>query len=70
MRLKEIREEKGFSQSQIAEILHIKQNTYSQYETEKRQIPLSCLIALSCFYNVSVDYLLSLTNVEEKYPVD
>lgn len=70
MRLKEIRENRNFSQLKIASVLNIKQNTYSQYETEKRQIPIDSLIKLSDFYNVSVDYLLGLTNVEEKYPLD
>lgn len=70
MKLKEIREDRGFSQTKIANVLNIKQNTYSQYETEKRQIPIDCLIKLSNFYDVSVDYLLGLTNVEDRYPKD
>ena len=70
MKLKEIRENRNYSQTQIANVLNIKQNTYSQYETEKRQIPIESLIKLSGFYNVSVDYLLGLTNIEEKYPLD
>jgi len=70
MRLKEIREYRGLSQLKIADVLNIKQNTYSQYETEKRQIPIESLIKLSEFYNVSVDYLLGLTNIEDKYPID
>lgn len=70
MRLKEIREYRGLSQLKIADVLNIRQNTYSQYETEKRQIPIESLIKLSEFYNVSVDYLLGLTNIEDKYPID
>ena len=68
MRLKEVREEKGYTQSQVAQYLHIKQCTYSLYENEKRQIPLEALIALSALYEVSTDYLLELTEVEEPYP--
>ena len=70
MRLKEIREYRGLSQLKIADVLNIRQNTYSQCETEKRQIPIESLIKLSEFYNVSVDYLLGLTNIEDKYPID
>lgn len=69
MRLREIREDRQLSQRQLAEILNVKQNTYSQYETEKRQIPVSMLIALANYYNVSVDYLLCLTDIDEKYPL-
>ena len=44
-----------------------KQNTYSQYESEKRQIPLVSLIALARFYNTSTDYILGLTDVDKPY---
>ena len=60
MRLKDLREENNFTQSQIAEYLNIKQNTYSQYENEKRQLPIDVLIKLSKFYKVSTDYILEL----------
>ena len=51
-----------------AELLHIRQNTYSQYETGRRQIPIALLIQLSEFYETSVDYLLGLTNEMKPYP--
>lgn len=60
MRLKELREDNNFSQKKIADFLNIKQNTYSQYETNKRQLPIDVLIKLAKFYNVSTDYILEL----------
>ena len=68
MRLKEMREDSDIKQKEIAEYLHIKQNTYSQYENEQRQIPIDMLIKLAEFYDTSVDYLLGLTHIKEKYP--
>ena len=68
MRLKDLREDSDMSQSQIAEFLHMKQNTYSQYENGKRQIPLEMLIKIAVFYNVSVDYILGITDVKVPYP--
>lgn len=68
MRLREIREEKGITQKRLAEYLHIRQNTYSQYENGQRQLPIETLIALAKFYNVSTDYILELTDVDEPYP--
>lgn len=62
MRLKELREENKYTQQYIANVLKVKQNTYSQYETEQRQIPISALITLAKFYDVSVDYILGLTD--------
>ena len=68
MRLKKVREEKHYSQKDVSEVLCVRQNTYSQYETGARQIPIDALIKLSVFYQVCVDYLLGLTDVEEPYP--
>lgn len=60
MRLKELREENGLAQKEIAEVLNIKQNTYSQYENGKRQLPIDALIRLAKFYKVTTDYILGL----------
>ncbi len=56
------------TQQAVADYLHIRQNTYSQYETAQRQVPIEMLIALSDFYDVSLDYLLGLTDEETRYP--
>ena len=53
------------TQKTVADSLHVRQNTYSQYETGQRQIPIDNLIALADFYKVSVDYLLGLTDRPE-----
>ena len=60
MKLKELREENGVTQTQIANYLNIKQNTYSQYENEKRQLPIDVLIKLAKYYKVTTDYILGL----------
>ena len=67
MRLKKLREENMLTQQAVADYLHIRQNTYSQYETAQRQVPIEMLVALSDFYDVSVDYLLGLTDEETRY---
>ena len=58
MRLKDLREDNDLKQSQIAQILNIRQNTYSQYENQKRDIPLEALWKLADFYGTSIDYLV------------
>ncbi len=68
IRLKKLREENLLTQKTVADFLHVRQNTYSQYETGQRQIPIDNLIALADFYQVSVDYLLGLTDEETRYP--
>lgn len=68
MRLKDLREDSDITQKHLAEYLHIKQNTYSQYENGQRQIPLDLLIMLAKFYNTSVDYIVGLTDNRKPYP--
>ena len=44
MRIRDMREDRDLTQKQLADHLHIRQNTYSQYETGQRQLPLDVLI--------------------------
>ena len=67
MRIRDLREDNDLTQKEIAEYLHIKQNTYSQYENGQRQIPLDSLIALAKFYKTSTDYILGLTDTRTPY---
>ena len=60
--LKNIREDNDIKQRQIAEILNVSQNTYSQYETGVIPLTAETLIKLADYYNVSVDYLLDRTS--------
>lgn len=68
MRLKELREEHGYKQEFLANHIGVKQHAYSQYETGKRQIPIQTIIKLAELYNISVDYLLDLTDEDTPYP--
>lgn len=67
-RLKEIRKDHDYNQIEIAKILGITQVQYSRYETGERLIPINHLIKLAEFYNVSIDYLVGLTDVRKPYP--
>ncbi len=67
MRIRDLREDSDLTQREIAEYLHIRQNTYSQYENGQRQLPIDVLIALAKYYHTSTDYLLGLTDQREPY---
>lgn len=67
MRIRDLREDNDLTQKEIADFLHIKQNTYSQYETGKRQLSIDVLIALAHYYNTSTDYILGLTDETKPY---
>ncbi len=61
-RLKDLREDNDLLQKDIAKILGISQQYYSEYEKGNRTIPISHLITLAKFYNTSIDYIVGLTN--------
>ena len=67
-RLKEIREDKGYTQTDIAKILHTTQQQYSKYELGIQIIPLEKIVILAKLYQTSVDYLIGLTDVRKPYP--
>ena len=56
-RIRNFREDKDLTQTEIAKLLGMSQTGYSKYET-----------TLAQFYGVSTDYLLGLTDVQEPYP--
>ncbi|HBP12799.1 MAG TPA: transcriptional regulator [Firmicutes bacterium] len=63
-RLKDLREDKDKSQSDIAKILKITQQQYSLYETGLRLIPIDKLCILADYYKTSTDYILGRTNTK------
>jgi len=58
--IRALREQNHLTQTQLAQKLHMAQNTYSQYETGKIEWTAPLLIQLAQLYGVSVDYLLGL----------
>ena len=58
-----IREDNNLTQKDIAKILHTSQQNYSLWENNTKIIPLKHLNNLSNYYNLSLDYLLGLSNI-------
>ena len=66
-RLRDLREDNDLKQRDIARVLQIHQTTYSDYELERLNVPVTALHILADFYEVSIDYLLGRTNVKTPY---
>lgn len=67
-RLEDLRIDNDKTQAEIAEYLDCQREVYRRYEKGTRQIPVDLLIKLSLFYNVSIDYLVGITNTKKPYP--
>lgn len=65
-RIRNLREDRDLNQTQVAKYLGMSQTGYSKYETGENDIPTSILIKLSEFYNVSIDYLLNVSDDPRK----
>lgn len=61
-RIRDLREDRDLTQSDLAKYLNITQRAYSRYETGERRIPTEVLIALADYYDTSIDFLVNRTN--------
>ena len=66
-RIRDLREDKDLTQTQVARILGMSQTGYSKYETGENDIPTAVLIKLARFYNTNIDYLLGETDSPQRY---
>lgn len=67
-RIKDLRNDRRLTQVDVAKVLHVSQNTYSQYEIGTTRFPLDAVVTLAEFYEISVDYLVGLTDGQTPYP--
>ena len=61
-RLYELRKDADLTQNDLAAILNINKHSISSYERDKSEPPDAIKIAIAKYFNVSVDYLLGLTD--------
>ncbi len=59
-RIRALREDKDWTQTDMAKKLNCSQQVYSNYELGQRDIPTDILIKLAKIHHVSVDYILGL----------
>jgi len=66
-RVKDLREDRDWTQQYVADLLHIARSTYSAYENGANAVPLEILKKLALLYDTSADYLLELTDNASAY---
>ena len=65
-RLRELRVSAGLNQMELAEVLGMQQNQYSRYERGERELPMHLFVQLAEHYNVSLDYMVGLSDARER----
>ncbi len=62
-RIKDLREDNDKTQQDIAKLLNVYNTTYQRWERGETEIPVHILVQLCKYYNVSVDYILGLSDL-------
>lgn len=68
-RIADLRTDRDLTQQQVADMLQCNRQVYARYERGIREIPVSMLIALAKYYNVSIDYITGQTDTKDPFPV-
>ena len=66
-RLLELRKQKKLTQREVAQELHIHISKYRAYDSGKRPIPITILVHLAFFYDVSTDYIIGFSDTPEHH---
>lgn len=65
-RIRDLREDKDLPQKVVADVLGLSQQQYSRVENEEAEVTAKHLIKLALFYDVSVEYILKLSDIEKR----
>ena len=61
-KIKELRNESGYTQKEISEKLNITERQYINIESGKSKPSLDTIIKIANIYNISIDYIVERTN--------
>ena len=61
-RIRDLREDKDFTQAYVANKIGLYTTRYQAYERGETKVPAQVIEKLARFYNVKSDYILELTN--------
>ena len=66
-RVRNLRNDSGYSQEYVGNVLHVSQRTYADYELGNIKFPLDAMIRLAKLYNVDMNYICGITEVRCEY---
>lgn len=66
-RIRNVREDRDLTQSQVGQIINKSQQGYNHIETGRAELKIDDLILLCKYYDLSADYLIGLTDKPVSY---
>ena len=67
-RIRALREDNDYKQSFVAEVIHVAQTTYSDYENSRLRISIKHLVELARFYDVDMDFITGVSDARKAFP--
>ena len=67
-RIRELRNEKGYTQSQVAKVIRVAQTTYSDYEKGDVRMPIEHIVELARFYDVNLNFITGASDIRNTFP--
>lgn len=67
-RIRNLRKEKKYNQTYIANIIRVSQTTYSDYENGRVRMPVEHIVKLAQFYDVDLNFITGVSDVKNKFP--
>lgn len=67
-RIRELREDNDYNQTYVAQLIHVDQTTYSNYELGKVRMPIECIVELARFYDVNMDFIIGVSDEKREFP--
>ena len=64
-RIRDIREDRDLTQSDVGKLLEKSQQGYSHIESGRAELKIDDLVKLCRFYNLSADYIIGLTDTPD-----
>ena len=66
-RIRNIREDRDYTQAQIGTLLNKSQQGYNHIEAGRAELKIDDLVKLCQFYNLSADYIIGLINTPKSF---
>ena len=67
-RIRDLRKEKKYNQTYIANIIRVSQTTYSDYENNRVRMPVEHIIKLARFYDVDLNFITGVSDARKAFP--
>lgn len=67
-RIRDLRKQKRYTQTYVANSIGVAQTTYSDYENGRVRVPINHIVELARFYNVDLNYIIGASNIRVPFP--